>query len=95
MLTKCFLAYPIVKPVPLLFVDNVSPRSSRDLPIVAVHSHMFSTRDTECLFHSVFGATEDFLDYNLIPVSLPVQLLFTGLALPFLINDLARSRVQE
>ena len=51
-------------------------------------------QETECLFHSRFGATDDFLDYNLLP-SLPLRLLFTGLAVPFLIHDLARSRVQE
>ena len=77
-----------------LYINNISPCSSRGRPIVSAYScHMFSTRDTECPFYSGLGATEDFLDYNLLAVSLPVRLAFTGLGLAFLINDLARSRV--
>jgi hypothetical protein len=87
----------LVKSFPLLFADSILSRSSRSRSIVAVYScHVFSTRDTECFFHSLLGAIEDLLDYDLLPVSLCIFLFFTGLVvLPFPIDNLARSRVQE
>jgi hypothetical protein len=86
----------LVKSFPRLFADTTPSCSSRSRSVVAVYPcHVFSTRDTESFFHSLFGATEHFLDYNLLPARLPVLLFSNRVVLLFLIDDLARSRVQE